>query len=220
MNREMDRQSLIWGGLLVVLGAMLFVQTLTDIGVWIWVAVLGGFGLAVYAVYAMERKEKWMLIVSYVFLAIALMLALLELEILGDSWVATFVLGSIALPFLYVYLSTGYTQWWFLVPAYALLAIGIMVPMLDGGILEDELVPAYVFFVIALPFYVVYVRNRKLWWALIPAGVMTLMALAFFLAADTAEFILPVALMIIGAVILARQFFGQKTVPEVTDSEG
>ncbi len=220
MNRQMDRQSLVWGGLLVILGALLFVQTLTDIGVWIWAAVLGGFGLAVYAVYAMERKEKWMLIVSYVFLAIALMLALLELEVLGDSWVAAFVLGSIALPFLYVYLSTGRTQWWFLVPAYVLVAIGIMVPMLDGGILDDELVPAYVFFVIALPFYVVYTLNRKLWWALIPAGVMTIMGLGFLIATVEAEYILPVALMIIGAVVLVRQFFGIKAVPEDTESEG
>jgi hypothetical protein len=214
MKQQMDRQSLVWGGLLVVIGAMLFVQTITEIGVWIWVAVLGGFGLAVYAVYAMERKEKWMLIVSYIFLVIALMLALLSLEVLGDSWVATFVLGAIALPFLYVYFSTGQTQWWALIPAYTLLAIGIMVPMLETDILSDELVPAYVFSVIALPFFVVYIRNRENWWALIPAGIMSVMAFAFLLAADTAEFVLPVALMIIGVVVLGRSFLGTKSTPE------
>jgi hypothetical protein len=214
MNQQMDRQSLVWGGLLVVIGAMLFVQTMTEIGVWIWVAVLGGFGLAVYAVYAMERKEKWMLIVSYIFLAIALLLMLLELNILGDAWVATFVLGSIALPFLYVYFSTGQTQWWALIPAYTLLSVGIMVPMLETGILSDELVPAYVFSVIALPFCVVYLRNRENWWALIPAGIMIIMALAFLMAADTAGFVIPVALMIIGVVVLGRSFLGTKANPE------
>lgn len=211
MNRKMDRQSLVWGGLLVILGAMLFIQTLTDIGVWIWVAVLGGSGLGVYAIYAEERKAKWMLIVSYVFLAIALMLTLLTLEILGDAWVATFVLGSIALPFLYVYFSTGQTQWWSLIPAYALIAIGIMVPLLEAGILEDMAVPAYVFLVIALPFFVVYLRDQTLWWALVPAGIMTIMALAFLLTSDTADFIVPAVLIIIGAVVLGRQFFGAKS---------
>ena len=206
MNQQMDRQSLVWGGLLVVLGAMLFVQTLTDIGVWIWVGVLGGFGLAVYAVYAMERKEKWMLIVSYVFLAIALLLTLLELDILVDSWVATFVLATIALPFLYVYFSTGQTQWWSLIPAYVLLAIGIMVPLIEFGVLEDMTVPAYVFLVIALPFYVVYLRDRTLWWALIPAGIMTVMAVAFLLASDSTQWVVPLALIVIGIGVLGRQF--------------
>ncbi len=198
MNRQMDRQSLVWGGLLVLLGAMLFMQTLTDIGVWVWAAVLGGLGLAIYAVYAVDRKAKWMLIVSYIFLDIALMLALLELEFLGDAWVATFVLASIALPFLYVYLSTGRTQWWFLIPAYTLIAIGIMVPLLDADILTDEIVPAYVFLTIALPFFVAYISNRKLWWALIPAAVMTIMGLGFLMATVDADYILPVALIILG----------------------
>ena len=104
MKREMDRQAIVWGGLLVLVGGMLLIQTFTDIGAWIWVAVLAVAGLGVYAAYAVDRKQKWMLIVSYVFLAIALLIALLTLEVLTDSFVATFVLGSIAIPFLYIYL--------------------------------------------------------------------------------------------------------------------
>lgn len=198
MNQKLDKQSIIWGALLVLVGGMMLIQTFTDIGTWIWAAVLGGVGLAVYAVYAIERKAKWMLIVSYIFLVIALMLALLELEILGDAWVATFVLGSIAIPFLYVYLSTGRTQWWFLIPAYSLIAIGIMVPLLDAEILTDEIVPAYVFLTIALPFFVAYIRNRKLWWALIPGAIMGIMGLGFLMSSIEADYILPVALIILG----------------------
>ncbi|MEJ2549418.1 MAG: hypothetical protein P8Z34_01900 [Anaerolineales bacterium] len=219
MKREMDRQAIVWGGLLVLVGGMLLIQTFTDIGAWIWVAVLAVAGLGVYAAYAVDRKQKWMLIVSYVFLAIALLIALLTLEVLTDSFVATFVLGSIAIPFLYVYLRNR-TEWWWLVPSYALVAIGVMVPLIETGILEDEIVPAYVFLAIGLPFFVVYLRNPKNWWALIPGGIMALMAMAFLLASDTAQFIVPVVLIIVGAVVLGRQFIGAKAAPGEGDSEG
>ncbi len=218
MNQKMDRQAIVWGGLLVLVGGMLLVQTFTDIGAWVWVAALAAAGLGVYALYATDRKQKWMLIVSYVFLAVALLIALLNLEVLADSFVATFVLGSIAIPFLYLYFRSGQTEWWWLVPAYSLIAIGVMVPLIETGILEDEIVPAYVFLAIGLPFFVVYLRNQKHWWALIPGGVMALMAMAFLLASDTAAFVVPVALIIVGAVVLARQFLGVKPAPDDTDS--
>jgi hypothetical protein len=32
---------------------------------------------------------------------------------------------------------------------------------------------------IALPFYVVYARDRRQWWFLIPAGILTIIGLAF-----------------------------------------
>lgn len=219
MNQKMDRQALVWGGLLVLIGGMLLVQTFTDIGAWIWVAVLAAAGLGVYAAYAVDRKQKWMLIVSYVFLAIALLVALLTLDVLADSFVATFVLGSIAIPFLYVYLRNR-TEWWWLVPSYALIAIGVMVPLIETGILEDEIVPAYVFLAIGLPFFVVYLRNQTMWWALIPGGVMALMAMAFLLASDKAQFIVPAVLIVVGAVVIGRQFIGTKVPPSEGDSEG
>ena len=75
-------------------------------------------------------------------------------------------------PFLIVFLSNT-EQWWALIPTYVMAAIGLMVGLIGLGILSDLLIPAYVMFAIALPFFVVYLRDTKQWWALIPAGIMT-----------------------------------------------
>ena len=46
-----------------------------------------------------------------------------------------------------------------------------------GGSRAQPLTASYVMFAIAFPFAVVYLRDRRQWWALIPAGVMTLVGL-------------------------------------------
>ena len=206
MKRQIDRESLIWGGLLVLLGGMLYFQSFLDVGAWIWVAVLGAAGLGVYAVYATERKEWWMLIVSYTLLAIALLVALLTLEVIGDSYVAVFVLGVIAIPFLYAYLRGDQAQWWLLIPPYVLLAIGLMLMLIEVGIIAGEIVPAYVLLAVALPFFVVYLSDRSLWWALVPAVVLSIIAGAFLLAVTSTQYLVPAVLIIVGIAVLARQF--------------
>jgi hypothetical protein len=155
-------------------------------------------------------------------LAIALMVALITLDILQDSYIATYVLTAIALPFLYIYL-TDRAHWWAVIPAYILLAIGLMVGLIEGGILEDNLVASYVLFSVAIPFFAIYARDRKLWWALIPGGITGLIGLALFVAEAAAEVILPAALIIVGGWILIRQFTRRETtameVPEPTEPE-
>ena len=144
-------------------------------------------------------------IAQYLRMAIALMVALITLDILRDSFVATYVLTAIALPFLYVYL-TDRIHWWAVIPAYILLAIGVMVGLIEGGILEDNLVATYVLFSVAIPFFVIYARDRKQWWALIPGGITGLIGLALLVAEAAADLIVPAVLIIVGTWILVRQF--------------
>jgi hypothetical protein len=205
MEVQTRKQGIVWGGLLILLGGMLLVETFIDLNEWVWVGALTIGGLGVYAVYATDRTERWMLVLSYALLAIALMIALITLDILRDSFVATYVLTAIALPFLYVYLSDR-THLWALIPVYILMAIGVMVGLIEGGILEDNLVASYVLFAIAIPFFVTYARNRRLWWALVPGGIIGLIGLALLVAEASAEYILPAALIVAGVWVLFRQF--------------
>ena len=148
--------SLIWGGLLVLLGLMLLAQNLNWLGDWttpVWSLILGAVGLFFLAIFLGDRQ-----------------------------------------------------QWWALIPAYVLLAVGLMVALLESGVLSDLLVPAYVMFAGAIPFLVVFALTPKEWWPLIPGGIMTIIGLAFLVAEAAVEYIGPVALVVVGIWILARQF--------------
>ncbi len=257
MNIKSRTSGLVLGGLLIILGVLALVETQTDLSPWIWFAVLTVGGLGVYAAYAMDRSEKWLLIISYTMLAIAGLVALLELGVLNDSIVATFVLAAIALPFLvaffvnrknwgylipaYVLLTIGLMvplieldvladawiatyvmlaialpffvaflnnrrYWAFLIPAYVLAAIGIMVPLIEMDVLTDTMIATYILLAIAIPFFVVYLVDTKKWWALIPGGILAVIGFGFLIAEASVEYILAAGLIVIGIVIIVRQF--------------
>jgi len=94
---------------------------------------------------------------------------------------------------------------WALVPAYVLLNIGIMILLEELGFLSDFLIPAYVMFVIAIPFFVVYIRNSKQWWPLIPGGIVAAIGLSFLMV-EAFQFVFPAALILVGIWILIRSF--------------
>ncbi len=268
MKTQSMRQGIVWGGLLILLGAVLLVEAFTDLSAWAWVAMLAAGGLGAFGVYLTDRSEWALLIPAYVLWAIAGLVTLIELNILQDPFIATYVLTAIALPFLVVFLRNrdqwwalipayvllivgvmvGLTelnvlpddfvatyvltaialpflvvflrnrdQWWALIPAYVLLAVGVMVGLLGLGVLTDLLVPAYVMFAIAIPFFVVYVRNPKQWWALIPGGIMAVIGLSFLIAEAAVQYVAPVALVIVGVWILVRQFARKEPVGPEAD---
>ena len=108
------------------------------------------------------------------------------------------------MPFLVFYLRDR-AAWGLLIPAYVLFAVGVMVGLIGMGILDDLLIPAYVMGAIALPFFIVYFRNPKNWWALIPGGVIGLIAAAFILATPAVRFVVPGVMILVGIWILLRQ---------------
>jgi hypothetical protein len=184
-----------------------------DLGPWVWAVVLAAAGLGIIGLYFTDRSQWWLLIPGYALLAVAGLIALVTLNILRDEAIAFYVLSAIAFPFLVVFINDR-EQWWALIPAYVLFAVGLMVGLLGLGILNDLLVPAYVMFAIAIPFFVVYARNSKNWWALIPGGVMAIIGLAFLLAEAAAQYVLPALFIIAGIWVLARQFMRKEPVAE------
>jgi hypothetical protein len=205
MKTRGTRQALVIGGLMVLFGALMLIQEFIELGEWVWVVVLIASGFGVYGVYSIARDEVWMLIVSYALLAVGLMIALVTLDVLDDSVMATYVLSVIAIPFVYGYFRSGRKNWGLLVPAYVLMAVGAMVPLIENEILTDSIIPVYIMFAIALPFLVVFGLNTKRWWALIVGGITGLVGLSFLVATDLAEYVLPVVLILVGGGILVRQ---------------
>jgi hypothetical protein len=209
MKLNSSKGSLIWGSLLIIFGGILLAETFVNLTVWIWVAALAVSGLIILGIFLTDTSQRWILIPAYVLFAISGLIALIELDILQDEFIATYVLTIIALPFLTVYLRDR-KQWWALVPAYILLAVGIMIGLIAENILTDLLIPAYVLLSVAFPFFVVYIRDTKQWWALIPGGIIGLVGVSFLLAEGAFQYIIPAVVILAGVWILTRQFINPK----------
>lgn len=217
MSTRSGRAGAVWGGFLIILGGVLLLEVFVDLSAWAWVAFLTATGLAIYGIYATDRTQKGLLIPSYALLAIAGMVALIELDILRDDAVAVYVLTVIALPFLVGYLRNR-KAWGLLIPAYVLFAVAGMLALTALDILDGNVVVSYIMFAIALPFLLVYVRNTRMWWALIPGGIMAIIGIAFLLTVDLAQYIGPAIIILVGVWILFRAFFRPASPVEVATS--
>ena len=204
------KESIVWGGLLILFGALGVAESLFGVNIWLWVICIAVGGFGVYAYYATDRNEKSLLIISYAMLSVSLMVALIELNILQGTAIAALVLLYIALPFIYGYFKSGRTLWGLLIPAYALLAVALMLLLIETGVLHGILIAAFVNFAVALPFFYTYFRNKKQWWALIPGGVTAAVALSFLLV-DSASFFGPAILIVAGVWVLLHQLKNKNT---------
>jgi hypothetical protein len=205
MPERATRQVLIWSCVLILLGALSLLNLYITLSAWLWVVVLAAAGLGAYVLYLSDRSDKYVLLAAYVLWAIALLIALVTLNVLRGEAVAFFVLLVIALPFLALWRNNR-AEWWWLVPAYTLAAVAVMIGLIGLGLLDDLLVPAYVMFAIAIPFFVVYLRNRAQWWWLVPAGIMTAIGVSFLIAEGALVYIGGAALIAAGVWLLARGF--------------
>jgi hypothetical protein len=224
----------LWAGLFAAAGVGIFLVFLSDRSEWwplipsyILVAIAGllavvawdllvdnalatyvllAIALPFVVVYLRDRKQWWALIPAYVMVVIAFIVFVEEAGVLPDYLVGTGVLVAIGLPFLAVYLRDR-SNWWALIPAYAMISISVIIPLSELNI-EEMLIPAYVMFAIALPFLFVYMRDRSNWWALIPGGIMAAIGAVMLLSVQLMEYLLPVAIILVGVWILGRSFLG------------
>ncbi len=102
-----------------------------------------------------------------------------NLNVIPNAWGAIWGLffGIAGGAFLYAFVSDR-SQWWTVIPGITLLGLMVLV-------LADQFFPSFenlwgggIFLGgIALSFWVVYFVNREAWWAIIPAGVLTTLAI-------------------------------------------
>lgn len=210
-----NRQSLFIGGLLIFLGLMALLGQYVNLTWVMWAGLLAVGGLFFLAGYLTNRIQTGLLIPAYVLWVIAGLITMVSLNILRDEAIAAYVLSAIALPFVFGFLRSPEKNWGLLIPAYVLIAVGLMVQLIGMGLLDDLMIPSYVMFAIALPFLFVFLRNPKEWWALIPGGIMTAIGAGFLIAsaARLATIALPVILIAVGIAILFGQLFTRSGKP-------
>ena len=197
------RQSVVLGLVLILVGLLAAVDLNRELSPWVWVVALAVAGAVAFGVFLAAPSDWGLLISAYALEAVAGLIALVELSILKDEIIATYVLAAIALPFLVVFLRDR-AQWWAVIPAYALVAVGGMVGLIGPGLIDELLIPAYIMFAIAIPFFVVYGLDNRNWWALIPGGIMAAIGAAFLLAEAQAELVVPAFLILVGVWMLMR----------------
>jgi hypothetical protein len=134
-----------------------------------------GIGLPFVVAYFLDRARNWWaLIPSAVMLF--LMFTLLMVDNVAGEWIGSLFLFLLALSFLVVYLS-NHTRIWALLVAYILGVLSIAPAMASGGGDMAAYFGPVFLFAIALPFFIVYFLSAEKWWAIIPAGVMTTLAI-------------------------------------------
>ena len=72
------------------------------------------------------------------------------------------------------------TDWVVLIPVYILWAVGLITAVVLLDFVNDDILAVAVLPLLAIPFLYVYFRDRKKWWALIPAYLFLLIALVMF----------------------------------------
>jgi len=103
----------------------------------------------------------------------------------GDAvWGGIFVVGGIG--FLIWYL-TDLQRWWRSLAGFALLASGVVILLQWRQIELGDWTTAILLLGVALGFWAVLIAHRDMWWSVIPAGVLTVLAVLVGLQAQLTE---------------------------------
>src|SRR5574341_124464 len=192
------------GGLLLVIA----LNILQDAAIAYYVLTAIAFPFIVG--WLLNRHNWGLLIPAYVLLAVCGVVFLSERRLIPGEFIATYILSAIALPFLIGWATNPKERWGLLIPAYVLLAVGAMVGLIGLNVLRELLIPSYIMFAIAVPFLYVFVRSPQNWWALIPGGIMSVIGLGFLLSAEAVRYVVPVAFILGGLVLIGWQFVGRR----------
>lgn len=131
----------------------------------------------------MRRSRSTILVAIVLILAGGVLLAQ-NLGLLGPLQlpIESYILGGLGLLFLLVFLTAPAENWWAAIPGCVLLGVG-MATYLDTRPIQNEWGGSAVLFSIGLPFLLIYlVKRGSFWWALIPGGIMTALAVITILA--------------------------------------
>ncbi len=203
--------TLIWGGLLIVFGFLLLADNLDWLGDWdapVWSLILGAIGLTFLATFASDRRQWWALVPGLVILGVAVAVFLAEQDLIAGHFVATIILAGVSLPFLLIFMADR-QHWWALIPGMTMLGIAVAVFLEGIGVIGGEAVGGLVVGGISLGFLSIYLIDRRQWWVLIPGGILGTVAF-FLLLAAAGELMWPLALILLGLLLLRGSLGGSR----------
>jgi isoprenylcysteine carboxyl methyltransferase (ICMT) family protein YpbQ len=199
---------LLWGGLLILAGAVFLLQNLgiLKLGDLFWVVIFGLAGIFFLSLYIQNRVNWWALIPGITLLSLGLLVLLnWVVPSLGEFWGGSIVLGGVGISFVLVYLLER-TNWWAVIPGGVLLTLAL-VAAFDG--LSTGLGTAGIFFLgVGLTFAIVALlpnRQGEMRWAWIPAAILLAAGLLFLVSSEEyLGYLWPAALIVLGGILIVR----------------
>jgi hypothetical protein len=213
----MDRLGvrLVLALLLIAAGIVFLLDSLelVEMGGLLWGAILATGGLTFLYVFYADREQWWALIPGFVLLSLGVLVGVSELlPRLAGGWMDALFLGGLGLAFWAIFLVRR-EFWWAIIPGGVLWSVALVSGL--SKMLPGEAEGGVLFLGMGLTFVLVSLvqtERGRMRWALIPAGVMLLMALIMFASTGGALFayLWPAALILAGLYLLARAFFRRR----------
>lgn len=125
------------------------------------------------AAYLTDRSRNWWALIPGGVMLFLTVITLLVDYTSADEWIGALFLFMIAASFFVVYM-TNRTRTWALIVAYITFVLSLA-PLMSMGGRNAEYFGGVFMFAVALPFFYLYFRSARNWWAIIPAGVMTVL---------------------------------------------
>ncbi len=182
---------IFWTIVLFLVGIALLpgISDLRKLSTETWIVLEMGVALAFVVTYFLDGIKKWgWLLPAFVFAGMAIDLSKELFSLFGTQQNGVPIIIGIA-GWFFVGFLINHKRWWLLIPAYALVIAAIetvintvIEPSVLYGEKSSTLLLAYssgagILLMLALPCLVVYLVSKKSWWSLIPAGVLTSIAL-------------------------------------------
>jgi hypothetical protein len=210
MGRDYGRP--ILGVILVLAGVLIFLQNMGIVRAdWaaFWALAFAGAGVAFLVLLLGGTRYWWAAIPGFTLIGLGMLIGLdLVAPAMAANWGGSIFLGMIGVGFLVVYLVSR-VNWWAIIPAGVMITLAVVAavsqfaPGAEGG--------SILFLGLAVTFGLVYLLpgpgGQRMTWALIPAGVMlVLAAVVAFAATGIGNFIWPAILIVAGAYLLVRNY--------------
>lgn len=198
----------IIGGILLIAAGVIFLLNNLGLIALDWEMLIGPLfavgGLVFLIVFMMNTKDWWALIPGFVLVALGIII-FMNANLAGDvdRFSGAIFLGLLGLAFLLIYV-THTDNWWAVIPG------GVLVTLAGVSLIQGDgrFVGAVFFLGMALTFGIVYILPKptgRTTWALYPAGILALVGILVLLGAtNLTQYILPLALLIIGGIVLYR----------------
>ena len=122
-------------------------------------------------------RTRWTIMWGIALVLLGGILLAQQLGLLGPTRLsfAVFLFGVPAVLFLLTF-AADRRQWWALIPGFVLLGLSLVVINEENRFISTTQAGGLFLFSIGLPFLLIYILNRKMWWALIPGGVMVVLS--------------------------------------------
>lgn len=203
--RRLDSNAL-WGLLLIGMGVLFLMQNLgllNETLSFVWPAAFAALSAAFFFFYFTRRDQWWAVIPAFTLLGLAGTVGLEAFSpALGEKIGGVIFLSSVSLAFWAVFFIRR-AYWWAIIPAGAMLTLTVVAgaDSLESTTLHTG---SIFFFGLAATFAIVLMVSRMRW-AIYPASVLFAIGAIIGLGAESiVDYILPVALIVVGLYLLLR----------------